>query len=304
MVLGLRRALVNHIRGWLAKLVMPVVRDEFTVMPRFLYHQPLDYHKSTLPPVFDPIVSDPGEPLPLPGPRDRMGYHPHDDGQYLKMGKYDHGLIVKYISQHCRSDRQPFRILDFGCSSGRVLRHFEEEHAAGWELYGVDIQAHPIEWLRRHFPLHFKVYTGSTIPSLPFPDHFFDCIYGISVFTHIKYLWDEWLLELRRVTKPGGLLIQTIHAEPAWEFYFQNRDEAWVRDNHAPEVTKHERMNVDYLYYGDATVAQVFWRAQIAREFWSRYWNVLEITSPPPRVFVPKLGNLREVTTPCDFARE
>ncbi len=284
MLSRLRRYLVNRAKDQLAQIVMPVVRREYTVMPRFLYHQPLDYQVSTKPPIFDQVVSYPGERLPLPGARDRMDYHPHNDREYLRTGKYDHDLVISFVNRHCKSDRKPFRLLDFGCSSGRVLRHFDEQHSVnGWELYGVDIQAHPIEWIRRHLPPHFRTYTGSTIPSLPFEDNFFDCIYGISVFTHIKYLWDAWLLELRRVTRPGGVFIQTIHAEPAWEFYFKNRDLDWVQRNHAPEILREPAMNADYFYYGDATVSQVFWKANIAREFWGRYWNVEEITPPPDR---------------------
>ena len=253
-------------------------------MPRFCYHQPLDYAVSTFPPTFAPPVHLASESLPLPGPVDRMGYHPNDDREYLNMGKYDHDVLMNHISNHCRSKEPPFRILDFGCSSGRVLRHFDQERSSrGWRLYGADIQAHPVEWIRRHFPKHFEVYTGSCMPSLPFEDNHFDVIYGISVFTHIKYLWDAWLLELRRVTKPGGLLIQTFHAEPAWEFYYEHRAEDWVRSGHAPEVLSAPRMDIDYLYFGDASVSQVFWKAEIAREFWGRYWDVVDLTPPPEK---------------------
>jgi SAM-dependent methyltransferase len=279
---AVKRSLGNFLRPYVERLVMPAVRREYTVMPRFLYHQPLDYNLSTNPSAFDPLISFPGEALPLPGPNDRMGYHPNDDRGYLNTGKYDHDLVLQFVTRSCQTRGEPFRILDFGCSSGRVLRHFDKERvAAGWDLYGVDIQARPIEWMRQHFPAHFRVCTGSTIPHLPFEDGYFDCIYGISVFTHIKFLWDTWLLELRRVMKRGGLLIQTIHAEPAWEFYYKHRAEEWVRRNHAPEVLRQPTMNVDYFYYGDATVSQVFWKADVARAFWGRYWDVLEITPPP-----------------------
>jgi SAM-dependent methyltransferase len=123
------------------------------------------------------------------------------------------------------------------------------------------------------------------MPHLPFPDASIDFIYGISVFTHIKYLWDAWLLELKRVLKPNGLLLQTIHAEHAWEFYFQNQTEDWVKAAHSAEMLQKERMDVDFLYYGDVSCSQVFWKEKIARSFWGRYLDVLEVAPPPQRSF-------------------
>jgi hypothetical protein len=43
-----------------AESILSRVRAEYTVMPRFAFHQPLDYHESTLPPIF-------GSPVMVPG---------------------------------------------------------------------------------------------------------------------------------------------------------------------------------------------------------------------------------------------
>lgn len=254
-------------------------------MPRFQFHQPLDYHANTYPLKFAPPVAVPGVDLPVPAPDDRMGYAPDDAQDYLNWGQLDHDVIMGHVRKYATGiDKRT--ILDFGCSSGRVLRHFDVEcREHGWQLNGVDIQAHPIEWMRYHFPPHFQIAACSTMPHLPFADASVDFIYGISVFTHIKYLWDTWLLELKRVLKPGGLLMQTIHAEPAWEFYHENRDEGWVKSAHSAEMLAKPRMDVDYLYYGDASCSQVFWKEAVARQFWGRYLEVLEIAPPPARSF-------------------
>jgi len=76
--------------------------------------------------------------------------------------------------------------------------------------------------MREFVSPEFFVYTGLTMPILPFPDNHFDVIYDFSVFMHIKFQWDMWLLELKRVLKPGGLLIQTIHTENTWPFYYDH----------------------------------------------------------------------------------
>jgi SAM-dependent methyltransferase len=259
-----------------------MVRQEYTVMPRFAYHQPLDYYMDTPAAKFEPPVWVVGEELPLPPAPDRMGY-PADDQDYLAWGKSDKELVMAQIQAHLKLDHG-VKIMDFGCSSGRVLRHFDgEAQRMGWELYGVDIQARPIQWMREHFPTRFCVYTGSILPHLPFPDDHFDVIYGFSVFTHIKFHWDAWLLELRRVLKAGGLLIQTIHTENAWRFYYDHKDLDWVRNNHSARMLETRDMPDDYFYYGDVSVSQVFWKREVARTYWSRYLDVIGVLPPPDR---------------------
>jgi len=51
-------------------------------------------------------------------------------------------------------------------------------------------------------PFQFAV--TSTEPHLPFSDGYFTFVYAGSVFTHMNDLSVAWLLELRRVLKPGG----------------------------------------------------------------------------------------------------
>ena len=261
---------------------LTTLREEYTVMPRFAFHQPINYHYDTEAPVFAPAVRVPGEMLPLPAVPDRMGYAA-DDREYLNWGAYDANIIRNLIEQHLGL-RDNLKILDFGCSTGRVLRHFQVDHAQrGWGLHGVDIQAYCIEWLRRHFPQHFTVFTGTVFPTLPFEDNSLDVIYGISVFTHTKYLWDAWLMELRRCLKPGGLLIQTVHTENAWRYYHQHRDQDWVRKNHSARMYDSPMMDVDWFHSGDISVSQSFWKRDILIDLWGRYFEVIDVLPPPEK---------------------
>jgi ubiquinone/menaquinone biosynthesis C-methylase UbiE len=205
---------------------LSIIRAELTPLPRFAYHLPLDHETLTLPPKFDPPIWVDGEALPLPPSVERHG---HDDSKYLEWGRYDHDILFGHIRRELPSIDK-VAVMDFGCSSGRVLRHFlPEMREHGWKLIGVDVSARRIEWMRRNFPPDFQVYTGSILPILPFESNSVDVIYGLSVFTHMKFLWDMWLLELRRVLKPGGLLIQTVHTENAWNFFAQHGHLDWAR---------------------------------------------------------------------------
>jgi len=260
------------------------IRKEYAVMPRYAFHQPLDYQEITIPPVFEKIEKD-SDGLAIPVGHDRFGYSPKSTDHYLEWGKYDHDELIKILKKYGLYKKGQ-SILDFGCSSGRVLRHFQHEHIKlGWVLSGCDVQAKAVEWMRNNFPNHFNIFTNTTLPHLPMPDNSVEFIYGFSVFTHIKYLWDAWLMELKRVLKPGGILLQTIHAETAWEFYYKHREESWVRENLTPRVFDVPSMNSDYLLQGDIAVSQVFWREAVAKKYWERYFSVLEIREPPKYSF-------------------
>ena len=65
----------------------------------------------------------------------------------------------------------------------------------------------------------------SPVPPLPFSDGFFELVYGHSVFTHLgKQDQHAWLLELVRVTQPGGYCLVTVLNEVSWFLrYYPNR---------------------------------------------------------------------------------
>ena len=67
-----------------------------------------------------------------------------------------------------------------------------------------------VSWVRKTLcPPIADVRVNREQPPLDFPDDHFDLVTALSVFTHIADGWSDWLLEIRRVLKPGGLLIAT-----------------------------------------------------------------------------------------------
>jgi SAM-dependent methyltransferase len=100
-------------------------------------------------------------------------------------------------------------LLEFGCGSARVLRHFRV--ISGLEISGADANSKAINWDRRNLPgITFQ--ENALEPPLSFADASFDLIYALSVFTHIPLEWQKsWLLELKRVLRPGGYLLCTVH---------------------------------------------------------------------------------------------
>lgn len=255
------------------------------LMSKYLFHSPNDYEVETFPSKYeDPILIQNIE-IPIPPPLCRPGYAPNNNQLYLDWGKRDHDFIMNLTKMHLGRELKDIKILDWGCSSGRVLRHFYDQiKMNNWSLYGVDIQEYLVEWMRLYFPKDIQISTCNTLPHLPFPDHHFDVIYGFSVLTHTKYLVDAWLMEFKRILKPGGLCIQSIQDEFAWEFYHQHKDLDWVKAGHPQNMLDKPKMDVDYFKYGTTFVSQVFYKKEYAKKFFGRYMDILDYISPstPP----------------------
>ena len=58
----------------------------------------------------------------------------------------------------------------------------------------------------------------------PYPDDSFDVVYACSVFSHLpETLHLLWLAEIRRVLRPGGVLVATTLSESAVRFAAEAR---------------------------------------------------------------------------------
>lgn len=103
------------------------------------------------------------------------------------------------------------RVLDFGCGVGRLLRYLTEEAEVA-RIDGCDMHAESIEWCRENLdpPFHFFL-NGPQPPLEGVADETYDLITAVSVFTHLSAGWSDWISELQRVTKPGGLLVATFN---------------------------------------------------------------------------------------------
>jgi len=109
------------------------------------------------------------------------------------------------------------KILDSGCASGRLFGVLREKKV---DYSGVDVSERLIEIAKKNYPEgNFQI---TNALNLPFTDNFFDKIYSISVIHNIpsKDFQLRYLLESKRVLKPGGLLILRV-----WDFW--KRKEGW-----------------------------------------------------------------------------
>ncbi len=96
------------------------------------------------------------------------------------------------------------RVLDFGCGSGRVLRHFTGH---GCELWGCDLDTESVDWLQANLAGSVNAFENPPAPPIDLAGGSFDLILALSVFTHLTEDWSDWLLELHRLVKPGGYVV-------------------------------------------------------------------------------------------------
>lgn len=111
--------------------------------------------------------------------------------------------------------------LDFGCSSGRVLRVLAAAYPdVSWR--GCDPNQGAIEWASAHLP-GVAFFVGPQRPPLALHDGELDLVSAISIWSHFApSLGLRWFAEMHRVLAPGGHLVFTTHGLQSVAFHTQN----------------------------------------------------------------------------------
>lgn len=151
---------------------------------------------------------------PLPTTEQREGYYGANHFNYWASGLRDYCQLLEWLepNQVARGT-----LLDIGCATGRLIRHAHAHSHAGFgEVVGCDINRAHVDWIGRFLPAGIKVFQNTSIPALPLPDASVDVVTAFSVFTHIECFDTTWLMELRRILRPGGVAWLTIHGERTW----------------------------------------------------------------------------------------
>jgi SAM-dependent methyltransferase len=195
------------------------------------------------------------------------------------------------------------RVLDFGCGHGRTLRQFIEEPQRA-ELWGCDIDEPSIRWLEHNLCPPLSVLSHGEEPPLPLESGSFDLIWALSVFTHLTDGWSSWLLELRRLLKPDGLLLASFNAE-GWSFVLDRAP--WHDDYDEDQVGMHVLGAGNPWELGGPGVFHSEWWL---RAHWGRAFEVLRLDPAGFGFTDPRYGQglavLRPhagVLTPADLER-
>lgn len=137
----------------------------------------------------------------------------HVDWQfYHSTGLADATFLSKLILKYAPAT--PLCILDWGCGPARILSHLTSlMPSRHLDIYGTDYNPNTIQWCCKHVKgVSFSL--NSMCPPMNFEANKFDVIYGISVLTHLsEQSHFDWIRELERLLKPGGILILTTHGD-------------------------------------------------------------------------------------------
>jgi trans-aconitate methyltransferase len=137
------------------------------------------------------------------GARDEMSFH----SVGVQVSDDLEAVLVKYD----RAVTSHLSVFDFGCGCGRILWHVKRRHPT-WTIVGRDIDAEAIAWCRQHLLTFGDFEANAQWPPTSLESASFDLIYAISVFTHLREdMQFAWLEELRRLAKPGALLLLSVH---------------------------------------------------------------------------------------------
>lgn len=132
-----------------------------------------------------------------------------DYDEYFNKSRETAKWLLDYFKKNISIEG--IRILDWGCGPGRLIRHIPDFLDGKCEVFGTDYNEKSIEWCKKNLPgIDFR--TNTLKAQLPYDDNYFDVVYGISIFTHLsEKMHFEWIDELYRILKPGGILFLTSH---------------------------------------------------------------------------------------------
>ena len=94
------------------------------------------------------------------------------------------------------------RVLDLGCRSGALTRHFLE----GNDVVGLDVDRAA---LAKAEAQGIQVVEANVEEPLPFADASFDAVVAGELFEHLQFP-DALVAEIRRVLRPGGTVVGSV----------------------------------------------------------------------------------------------
>lgn len=265
------------VRPLLKEVLTPLLMEEPAMAAKFL-----PYHGGEVDYILD-RVAEPAltvsEGLPVP-PVDLWQGYGRSIENFLATGRDNVGTMRDIVNRSNFSIQAGYRILDFGCAAGRMIRFFNDV-AEQCEVWGVDISAEHIIWCQRHLSPPFHFATTTSFPHLPFEDRYFDLIYAGSVFTHIADLADAWLLELRRVTRTNGRIYITINDNNTVKSLRETQKNPGL-SNLLKEFEKTtdliDRKYAMFTINRGPIAAHVFYDIDFVRQHWGRLFRILSVT--------------------------
>lgn len=118
---------------------------------------------------------------------------------------YENDSRIKAVLSLIDFSDNPSNALDIGCYDGEIAKKIKDAIGKKCIMYGVDIAENIGQEVEKK-GIIFKI--NNLNFGLDFPDNMFDFIFAGEIIEHI-YDTDFFVNEIKRVLKPGGILIIT-----------------------------------------------------------------------------------------------
>ena len=216
---------------------------------------------------------------PLPATSDREGYYGSNHFSYWASGLRDMHRMLQCAKSH---GVEVSVYLDIGCASGRVLRHFAiNSHVQ--RVVGCDINSRHIDWIMAYLPQNIEAFQNTSIPTLQVEDCSVDLVSCFSVFTHIENFDSAWIMEIKRILKPGGIAWVTFLSERHWTGIKDGmpRYKSWYRHPEFAARLRDGQTQFNRLVFrqrSDRSYSSiVFYNTEFLCRRWGRILDVLEV---------------------------
>jgi SAM-dependent methyltransferase len=257
-----------------------------------------DAELSRMPPIGDDpparrwLVLNYGTWLGIPGVIERTGLKPDQpppDVHAMARGPLaaagglgEADLVVAALRSAGADLAQVDEALDFGCSSGRVVRALNAAFPeVRWR--GCDPNSGAIGWASRHIPA-VEFFVSPQEPPLPLDEGKLGLVYAVSIWSHFgPQLGLRWFAEMHRLIRPGGHLVFTTHGHQSVAFYVVRGDRSAAQGREIIEsLDRHGYWYAsEFGQAGDAGIINPQWGTAFLSTEWvlSRLcprWRVLE----------------------------
>jgi len=176
---------------------------------------------------------------------------------------------LQLLERHSFNLRTLGSVLELGCGSARLIRHFR--CLQGVRLVGTDVIPESVAWCQQNIP-GVEFYVNDLTPPLKFAaDSCVDLVYAASVFTHIPMeTRDLWIQEMYRILRPGGFLLCDVLGRYHQQRMLGKEDREQLRkQGHFTLTAKDPKASLSTQLIGSWDVFMT--RAEVLKAFGSRF---------------------------------
>ena len=133
-------------------------------------------------------------------------------GEAIAFSGQSHDFYIRIKADHLLKtiakkfpDQKKIKFLDVGCGHGIIHHYLNDNAPFDMDIHGIDPAATVIDFAQKaHKNFTYKVNEGT---NFPYADDSFDVAKATCVMHHVEPAeWDNFLKEIKRVVKPGGLI--------------------------------------------------------------------------------------------------